>query len=258
MTWFRGLATFAVAIALVLGLCVIGVDAQKKKKRTRRTTKAAAPKPVITNPAIAPATTTDANGDIKIISTADQTSSEAEEPGAPKKPKSKKPARVKEEDSETPYMTRRGIDFIREAGEQPWCLHLSYIKPHWPYIAPEPYHAMFGAADVLPVVRSEEERQDPHPIYAEFMDLRVSKAFAREEVREEVIPVYMGLIKQIDDQLGRLFAFMQERGLLESTMIVFTSDHGDYLGELVMASGESSKPERTAAWIEEFLDAPIE
>ena len=88
MTWFRGLAKFAVAIVLVLGLCVIGVDAQKKKKRTRRTTKAAAPKPVITNPAIAPATTTDANGDIKIISTADQTSSEAEEPGATKKPKS--------------------------------------------------------------------------------------------------------------------------------------------------------------------------
>jgi arylsulfatase A-like enzyme len=83
----------------------------------------------------------------------------------------------------------------------------------------------------LPVVRSEEERRNPHPIYAEFMDLRVSKTFARDEVRREVVPVYMGLIKQIDDQLGRLFAFMQERGLLESTLIVFTSDHGDYLGD---------------------------
>ena len=41
----------------------------------------------------------------------------------------------------------------------------------------------------------------------------------------------MGLIKQIDDQLGRLFAFMAERGLLEHTLIVFTSDHGDYLGD---------------------------
>ena len=63
------------------------------------------------------------------------------------------------------------------------------------------------------------------------MDLRVSRTFAREEVREEVIPVYMGLIKQIDDQLGRLFRFMEERGLLETTLIVFTSDHGDYLGD---------------------------
>jgi arylsulfatase A-like enzyme len=143
----------------------------------------------------------------------------------------RKPARVREEDSETPYMTGRAMDFIREAGDAPWCLHLSYIKPHWPYIAPAPYNDMFTAADVLPAVRSEEERRNPHPLLAEFMDQRVSRTFAREEVRREVIPVYMGLIKQIDDQLGRLFQFMEQRGLLENTMIVFTSDHGDYLGD---------------------------
>ena len=143
----------------------------------------------------------------------------------------RKPARVAEADSETPYMTRRAMDFMAEAGARPWCLHLSYIKPHWPYIAPAPYNDMFGAADVLPAVRSQEERRDPHPILAEFMDLRVSRTFARPQVREEVIPVYMGLIKQIDDQLGLLFRFMEDRGLLESTLIVFTSDHGDYLGD---------------------------
>jgi arylsulfatase A-like enzyme len=142
-----------------------------------------------------------------------------------------KPARVKEEDSETPYMTRRAMDFIAQAGDSPWCLHLSYIKPHWPYIAPAPYNAMYGKADVLPPVRSEEERRDPHPVYRAFMNLRVSSAFSRDEVRDEVIPVYMGLIKQIDDQLGHLFRFMQERGLDENTLIVFTSDHGDYLGD---------------------------
>jgi arylsulfatase A-like enzyme len=148
-----------------------------------------------------------------------------------------KPARVAEADSETPYMTRRAIDFMREmcempeAAEAPWCLHLSYIKPHWPYIAPAPYHAMYGANDVLPAVRSEAERADPHPIYREFMDLRVSKAFSRDEVRSTVIPVYMGLIKQIDDQIGSLLRSMQELGLMQNTMIVFTSDHGDYLGD---------------------------
>jgi len=143
----------------------------------------------------------------------------------------RKAARVREEDSETPYMTARAIDFMRAAGDTPWCLHLSYIKPHWPYIAPAPYHAMYGPDDVIPVVRAEEERADPHPVYREFMNHRVSRAFARDEVRNEVIPVYMGLIKQIDDQLGVLFGFMRERGLLDNTLIVFTSDHGDYLGD---------------------------
>ncbi|MBX9758202.1 MAG: alkaline phosphatase family protein [Beijerinckiaceae bacterium] len=143
----------------------------------------------------------------------------------------RKPARVREEDSETPYMTRRAMDFISEAGDQPWCLHLSYIKPHWPYVAPAPYNTMYSKDDVVPVVRSDDEKRDAHPVYREFMEHRVGKNFSRDEVREEVVPVYMGLIKQIDDQLGLLFAFLEKRGLFENTMIVFTSDHGDYLGD---------------------------
>jgi arylsulfatase A-like enzyme len=144
-----------------------------------------------------------------------------------------KAARVPEEHSETPYMTRRAMAFIDQAAEdgRPWCLHLSYIKPHWPYIAPAPYHAMYGAADVLPVVRSEEERRDPHPVYAAFMAARVSRNFSRDEVRAHVVPAYMGLIKQIDDQIGVLLRFLSDRGLLDSTLLAFTSDHGDYLGD---------------------------
>ncbi|MBN9563789.1 MAG: alkaline phosphatase family protein [Alphaproteobacteria bacterium] len=143
------------------------------------------------------------------------------------------PARVPEEHSETTYMTRRAMAFIDEAASdaRPWCLHLSYIKPHWPYIAPAPYHAMYSATDVLPAVRTEEERAHPHPVYGAFMQTRASRAFSREEVRQRVIPAYMGLIKQIDDQIGTLARFLAERDLSESTMVVFTSDHGDYLGD---------------------------
>ncbi|MDG3578326.1 alkaline phosphatase family protein [Rhizobium sp. YJ-22] len=144
-----------------------------------------------------------------------------------------KAARIPEEHSETPYMTRRAMRFIEEAeakGER-WCAHLSYIKPHWPYIVPAPYHALYGAADVKPPVRSEAERIDPHPVLAAFQAERYSVNFSRDEVREKVIPAYMGLIKQIDDQMGVLFDFLERRGLFENTLIVFTSDHGDYLGD---------------------------
>ncbi len=141
------------------------------------------------------------------------------------------PARVKEEDSETPYMTGRAMEYIAAAGDKPWVMHLSFIKPHWPYIAPAPYNDMYGPEHVVAPVRSEAERADAHPVYREFMEHRVSKSFARDEVRTNVIPVYMGLIKQIDDQMGRLFSFLEERGIAGSTMIVMTSDHGDYLGD---------------------------
>jgi arylsulfatase A-like enzyme len=56
-------------------------------------------------------------------------------------------------------------------------------------------------------------------------------AFSRDADRLNVIPAYMGLVKQIDDYLGQLFAFMKERGLWDDTLIVFTADHGDYLGD---------------------------
>jgi arylsulfatase A-like enzyme len=125
------------------------------------------------------------------------------------------------------------MDFITDAESdgRPWCLHLSYIKPHWPYIAPKPYDSMYGAKDVQPAIRSEKERQEAHPVFAAYMDMRYSRNMSRDEAREKVIPTYMGLIKQIDDQMGVLMRFLEERGLTESTMIVFTSDHGDYLGD---------------------------
>ena len=142
-----------------------------------------------------------------------------------------KPANIAEEDSETPWLTREAQAFISADHERPWLCHLSYIKPHWPYIVPAPYHDMYGAADVQPVVRSELERQDPHPVYRAFMENRIGRAFSRDEVREAVIPAYMGLIKQCDDQLGKLLDFLEESGRMKDTMIVLTSDHGDYLGD---------------------------
>ncbi|MFV0281164.1 MAG: alkaline phosphatase family protein [Rhodoblastus sp.] len=145
-----------------------------------------------------------------------------------------KKARAPGEDTETPWTTREAMRFIAQAQDkgENFCLHLSYIKPHWPYIAPAPYHDMVGANDVQPAIRRESERGDrAHPVYRAFMDLRVSRNFSRDEVRARVIPAYMGLIKQIDDQLGLLFSFLRERGLEDKTLIVFTSDHGDYLGD---------------------------
>ncbi len=141
-----------------------------------------------------------------------------------------KPANIREEDSETPWLTTKTIEFIDQA-KVPWCAHVSYIKPHWPYIVPAPYHAMYGTDHVPKAVRSDQERVDPHPVYGAFMGNKIAAAFQREDVRQKVIPAYMGLIKQCDDQLGRLLDHLEATGQMDQTMIVLTSDHGDYLGD---------------------------
>lgn len=141
-----------------------------------------------------------------------------------------KPANIREEDSETPWLTQKTMEFINQAKE-PWCAHVSYIKPHWPYIVPAPYHDLYGPNNVPQARRHAAEREDPHPVYGAYMDGPIARAFQRDEVREKVIPAYMGLIKQCDDQLGILLDFLDETDRLDETMIVLTSDHGDYLGD---------------------------
>lgn len=141
------------------------------------------------------------------------------------------PARVKAEHSETAYMTGQALRFIREQGDQPWVMHLSYVKPHWPYVAPAPYHALYTPAQCLPVRRHTSERSDPHPVYAAYQRHEESQNFARDEVVATVRPAYQGLIRQLDDELGRLWATLEELGRWNDTLIVFTADHGDFLGD---------------------------
>jgi arylsulfatase A-like enzyme len=141
------------------------------------------------------------------------------------------PARVREEHSEIAYLTERARQFIADAGDDPWCLHLSYMKPHWPYMAPAPYHHLYGETDVLPANRTNDELAGAHPVARAFMQHDDSVSFREDTHRRHVIPTYMGLISQADAHLGALLEFMERRGLLENTLIVLTSDHGSYLGD---------------------------
>ena len=141
-----------------------------------------------------------------------------------------RPANIREEDSETPWLTSRAIDFLDQS-EGRFCAHLSYIKPHWPYIVPAPWHAAYGADHVLPAHRRPEELDDPNPVYAAFAGNAFARLYARDDVRETVIPTYMGLIAQCDAELGRLLDYLAATGRDRDTLIVLTSDHGDYLGD---------------------------
>jgi len=143
-----------------------------------------------------------------------------------------KPANIKETDSETPWLTRKTIEFMDAMqGQDPWCAHVSYIKPHWPYIVPAPYHDMFGPNHVPAATRDEVELENPHPVFGAYQKNKIAQAFQKEDVRQKVIPAYMGLIKQCDDQLGNILDYLEETGKIKDTMIVLTSDHGDYLGD---------------------------
>jgi arylsulfatase A-like enzyme len=141
------------------------------------------------------------------------------------------PARVAEEHSETAYTTERALEFMRARGEEPWTLHLSYVKPHWPYIAPDPYHARYSLAACLPLRRDARELDDAHPVLAAYRAQEECANFARDEVWQAVRPTSQGLVQQIDDHLGRVWKELDVLGRWKDTMVVFTADHGDFLGD---------------------------
>ncbi|SCU74615.1 Phosphonate monoester hydrolase [Cupriavidus necator] len=141
------------------------------------------------------------------------------------------PARVGREHSETAYTTNQAIDFINRQGDAPWVMHLSYIKPHWPYLAPAPYHALYTYDQCLPVHRHQSELRNPHPVLAAYRQQEECANMMRDEVVRKVRPAYQGLVQEIDDNLGRLWETLDRLGRWQDTLIVFTSDHGDFLGD---------------------------
>ena len=146
---------------------------------------------------------------------------------------SRQPARISAEHSESTFLTTKAVEFITSeaASSEPWMMHLSYVKPHWPYLAPEPYHTLYGAEDVPLVNRTQTEQCLPHPFIRSFMEQNYSRVFAKEEARSCVVPTYMGLISQIDTELQRVVDALTEQKLLDNTLIIFSADHGDYLGD---------------------------
>jgi arylsulfatase A-like enzyme len=142
------------------------------------------------------------------------------------------PSRVQEEHSETAYLTDRALEWIRAQGESPWVLHLSYVKPHWPYVAPAPYHALYRDGDVGPIVRGPQDATPAeHPVMRAYRQHDEALSFAREDVARHVRATYMGLIAQVDHHLGRLQDALEAQGRMEDTLIVFTSDHGEFSGD---------------------------
>jgi choline-sulfatase len=148
------------------------------------------------------------------------------------------PSRIAEEHSDTAYMTNEAIRFMKEMGDKPWMLHLSYWKPHLPFSVPEPYHTMYNPADVIMPDLQPGELDSKPPLQKLFREERRGQFLQDEKLLRQIRAVYYGMITQIDDHLGRLYQEMDKMGLLDNTLIVFTSDHGEYLGEHYMVEKE--------------------
>ena len=129
----------------------------------------------------------------------------------------------------TDFFTGKSLEILERDKNKPFCLMLAIPDPHTPDYAPPPYHTMFDQLDIQPPKTMAPEYTTVKPAWAKPMnkgDHNEAGAFDADAVRQ-----YFGMVKQIDDSVGRILEFLDRNGLKENTVVVFTSDHGDMFFE---------------------------
>lgn len=156
------------------------------------------------------------------------------------------PTRFPAEDSDTAYFTDHALAYLKHNHDKPWFLHLGYWRPHPPFIAPEPYHALYDAADVPDPVRADtvEAEAAQHPLLDRYLNVLRQKDFFQHgrgrvadldgDAFRQVRATYYGMIAEVDHHVGRVLDWLESSGRIDDTLIVFTSDHGEQLGDHYM------------------------
>ena len=154
-----------------------------------------------------------------------------------------RPARLPAHLTDSAYFTERALTYLKGKGEKPWFLHLGYYRPHPPFVAAAPYHAMYRPEDMPAPIRAESPEAEgrQHPMLGYYLaKLRQASFFERAEGYvasmeaaeiQQMRATYAGMISEVDDQLGQVFAHLDATGQWENTLIIFTSDHGEQLGD---------------------------
>ena len=135
-----------------------------------------------------------------------------------------------EEHHSTTWIADRALSALEQwdAAGPPSLLHCSFIKPHHPFDPPAPWSAMYepDALTLLPGWLPEGPLDIDMDLSAGFFPHRE----LTEQKLRKAMSYYYATISQIDHHVGRMIALLKAKGLFERTMIVYTSDHGEFLG----------------------------
>ena len=148
---------------------------------------------------------------------------------------------IPEELYPTTWVMDRTVEYI-EAAREPFFVWCGINDPHHSFKPPGRYWDMLRPADMPPPVRRDGELADKPPHFTGFHEGRYreidtdgfllgSQPYLSAERVAVIRAAYYGMVAMIDDNVGRLLAALDNSGLRENTIIIFTSDHGEFLGD---------------------------
>jgi arylsulfatase A-like enzyme len=132
------------------------------------------------------------------------------------------------EKSVTHVLCREACEYVRGSGEEPYFLWLSIPDPHTPYQVSEPYASLYDPAAVPAPIADSLEGKPERQRVAHLMDFNHERDAGHWR---RLRAIHYGMINQVDDGLARLFEALEASGRRENTIVVFTSDHGDSMGD---------------------------
>ncbi len=132
----------------------------------------------------------------------------------------------------TNWLVDQGVDFIRHRDKtQPFFLWLSLLDPHPPFEIHEPYYSMYDGADIPGPLEPDWAKDEGCPLALYEHRHMFNPGPMKPERLRKARSVYYGMITNLDHQLGRLFGTMMRENVWENTWVVYTSDHGEHLGD---------------------------
>ncbi len=135
---------------------------------------------------------------------------------------------IDKEHTLTAFQARQTIDAIERLQDVPFSITCSFHYPHSPIVPVEPYYSMYPAEEMLPPESIDDDRQySPHK---NANGVKKNPEYADPDKIKYMISNYYGLVKEIDDWVGKILDKLDELGLTENTLVIFTSDHGEMLG----------------------------
>ena len=135
-------------------------------------------------------------------------------------------------DEEVLYKSKQYLyDHVRKPDARPFCLTVSFTHPHDPYTIEDKYWAMYEGVDIdMPQVHIKPEDQDPHSKRLLHVCELEGRDFSDDQIKR-ARRAYYGAVSYVDDCIGQLLEVLRKCGLEDNTVIIFSGDHGDMLGE---------------------------
>lgn len=133
----------------------------------------------------------------------------------------------------TAWTAQKCVNYIRERRDPtvPFFLWCSFAKPHPPLDPPEPYYSMYQNSDLPEPVTAKWSEPGSAPVPFERSRQTMSSDRYTPETIRAARAAYYGLVTQVDYNLGRVLAALTDVGLYDDTLILYTSDHGEALGD---------------------------